>query len=281
MPEFPEVKTVIQILKNKILNKMIAVIIVNLEKILKNISVVEFQDKLFNQVIIDIKQFGKNIIFILDDYYLIVHLRMEGKFYYFSDIKDIQPKYLKHNLIQFWFYDKSTLIYHDTRRFGTFHLYDRKNILKITDIPHLQKIGYEPWNIKLTPIYLYNFLHKKNIAIKICLLDQSIIAGIGNIYADEILHLSMISPLRKSRDITLEECQIIIENTKKVFLKSIHYGGTTVFSFQSSHGIDGKFQNYLYAYNQTNKLCKLCKNNKIIKIKISGRGTHYCENCQK
>ena len=127
---------------------------------------------------------------------------------------------------------------------------------------------------------MFDRLRLKKLPIKTVLLDQSIIAGIGNIYDDEILFRSNISPFRKSNEVTLDECSEIIKNTKITLDKAVELGGTTIKSFTSSEGVHGKFQNELLVHGKKKELCPVC-NNPIINTKINGRGTYYCKNCQK
>ena len=128
--------------------------------------------------------------------------------------------------------------------------------------------------------YLYQKIHSKKLPIKTVLLDQSIISGIGNIYDDEILFLSKISPLRKACDVSLEECDSILSNTKKVLDRAVKLGGTTIKSFTSSEGVHGLFQNELMIHGRVGEPCKNCKS-LIVKIRVGGRGTYYCLKCQR
>ena len=112
------------------------------------------------------------------------------------------------------------------------------------------------------------------------MLDQSIITGIGNIYADEILFKSHINPLKKSSEITIDECKKIIKYTRDILEEAIKLGGTTIKSYESSRGVHGKFQNNLLVHNHEGDKCPNC-NSIVIKIKVNGRGTYYCPECQK
>ena len=105
-------------------------------------------------------------------------------------------------------------------------------------------------------------------------------AGLGNIYVNEVLFASKINPLRLGETITLDECQIIINNSVKILNKAIKYGGTTIKSYTSSLGITGHYQDYLMVHKKEGEPCKIC-NTKIINIKVGGRSTYYCPNCQK
>ena len=128
--------------------------------------------------------------------------------------------------------------------------------------------------------YLYEKIHRLKLPIKTILLDQSIICGIGNIYDDEILFMSGISPMRRGCDVSVSECQKIIDNTKEVLSHAVKLGGTTIKSFTSSEGVHGLFQNELLVHGKGGSPCPKC--GRILeKTKIGGRGTHYCTNCQK
>ena len=145
----------------------------------------------------------------------------------------------------------------------------KKDELNITP---LSKLGLEPWNESLTPKYLKEKLNKKK-ASKTLLLDQSIITGIGNIYADEILFLSKINPETYGSNLTNKNLISIIDNTKIVLEKAIQSGGTTIHSYASVDGITGRFQQELLVHSKKGEPCPTC-NQEIIKIVVNGRGTY-------
>jgi len=270
MPELPEVETVRTILEKNIVNKTIENIVVRYEKIIQNVSPQEFIDKLKGQTFVEIKRRGKYLICVLNDYYLIVHLRMEGKFFYMTN-----ENYSIHDHIIFKF-TNGELRYNDTRKFGTMHLLEKN--LDIYNTYPLIKLGLEPFDEGFNSIYLKNLFSSSSKPIKTSLLDQSIIAGLGNIYVDEVLFMSNIHPLEKTKSLTNTQIDAIVKNSVVVLNKAIKLGGTTIKSFQSSHDITGRFQNELLVHTKTT--CPTCKT-KIMKIKVGGRGTYYCENCQK
>lgn len=268
MPELPEVETVRRVLKKQVLNKKIVSASVYWENIIAYPKIKEFEKKIKNQTIIDIDRYGKWLMFELSDYYLLSHLRMEGK--YFLRGSD-DPKE-KHQHVLFHFSDGSDLRYSDTRKFGKMYLLDKKDIFEVKP---LRNLGLEPWDKKLTMGYLKKHFHNK--PIKTELLDQSIIVGIGNIYADEILFMSKINPMKIATELTDDECQNIINNTRKILSDAIENGGTTIKSYTSSEGVHGGYQSYLFVH--TKKVCPKC-NGEIFKITVGGRGTYYCEKCQ-
>lgn len=273
MPELPEVETVKETLKRKVLNKKIVEVIVRYDGIIEYPSVNEFTINLKEQTIKDITRLGKWLIFELSDYYLLSHLRMEGKYF----LKDNKLEYTKHEHVIFKFSDNTDLRYQDTRKFGKMLLVDKD---KLYEARPIKELGLEPWDKSLTKEYLKEKYSKKRLPIKTVILDQSIITGIGNIYADEVLFLSKINPLTKVNLLLDDDLDNIINNTKKVLEKAISEGGTTIRSYTSDLGVTGRFQNELYVHCRENEKCLEC-GNIITKIKVGGRGTYFCPSCQK
>lgn len=271
MPELPEVETVKNSLKNIYIDKVISEVKVNYDKILANIDESTFITNMIGQRILSFNRYGKYIIVNLTDYNLLIHLRMEGKFKFDESLID------KHSHIIFKFIDKSILIYHDVRKFGKIYCFSNK--VDIYSTLPLKKLGLEPSMVD-DDYYLYNKLKKVKLPIKAALLDQSILAGIGNIYADEICFASNISPFKIANTLTLNQTITIVKNAKEILNNAILLGGSTIKSFQSSHGVDGLFQINLKVYGKENKPCVNC-NTLIKKTFIKQRGTHYCPNCQK
>jgi len=270
MPELPEVETVKNTLKKLVLNKKIVDVNIRYNNIIEYPSVDEFKEQIINQTINDIKRRGKWLIFELDNYYLLSHLRMEGKYI----IRNLNDFYDRHEHVEFIFSDNTCLRYKDVRKFGKMHLIKKEELYLRKP---LNELGLEPWDKELNVDYLKSKYNKKEI--KTVLLDQSIIVGIGNIYADEILFLSKINPLKKANELNNNELENIIKYTKEVLDKAILLGGTTIKSYESSEGVHGRFQNELLVHNNKDN-CPDC-NTKIEKIRIGGRGTYYCPECQK
>jgi formamidopyrimidine-DNA glycosylase len=161
--------------------------------------------------------------------------------------------------------------------FGTLHIYNKKDL---SSCKELLKIGPDAISDKFTSDYLFTKLSKANKFIKTFIMDQMVVAGIGNIYADEILFASGILPVRKTGLIELKECQKIVDNAKRILNAAILAGGTTFATFASSATKIGSFQNQLLVYDRGNEPCVKC-GTKIIKTKVNGRGTCYCPHCQK
>lgn len=273
MPELPEVETVVRGLRQKVLNQKIEQVRVFYEGIIAYPSVDDFKAKISNQTIHEIERYGKWIIFVLDEDVLLSHLRMEGKYF----VQNSEEAYNRHDHIAFVFPNHLELRYRDVRKFGKMLLIPKA---KINEIGPFKEMGLEPWDPALTGDYLKEKLKKKTQPIKSSLLDQSIIVGIGNIYADEILFLCHLSPLKKSNTLTDEERKSIIRYTKEVLEKAIQKGGTTIRSYTSLNGIHGLFQQELLVHGKAGKRCSFC-GEIILKIKVGGRGTYYCPNCQR
>ncbi len=273
MPELPEVETVKETLKRNILGKTIKNVEVFYEPIVEYPSVEEFKKKLEGQTIKDLSRRGKWIEFILDDYILLSHLRMEGKYYY----RKVGDKKEKHQHVFFNFTDGISLRYVDVRKFGKMWLTTKE---ELDSIKPIKELGLEPWDEKLTVSYLKEKYKDKKIPIKTCILDQGIITGIGNIYADEILFLSKIDPFKIPKDLKKGELQGIIDNTRKVLENAIKKGGTTIRSYTSEEGVTGLFQNDLFVHQREGEKCLTC-GSIIVKTKINGRGTYYCPKCQR
>lgn len=271
MPELPEVETVKNILKTKVVGKQVESVNVYHANVVANLDVTEFQKRLSGQTIHDIKRRGKWLIFVLDQDLLFSHLRMEGKYF----LKDPNDSISKHEHVIFRFSDQTELRYHDTRKFGRMYVYTKEEAEKQEP---LVSLGFEPWDERLTKEYLKGALKNKKIPIKTSLLDQSIICGIGNIYDDEILFLSKIHPKTPSNKLTKSQLQTVIDHTRSVLELAIQNGGTTIRSFSAEEGVHGRFQQQLSIHGKTS--CPICQG--IVKKEfIGGRGTYYCPKCQK
>ena len=272
MPEIAEVETVRNTLKKRILHKKIKKVEVYYEPMIES-DIDAFKKNLVGASFIDIKRRGKWLIFETEKYYLLSHLRMEGKYF----IKDKQEIKDKHEHVIFTFIDDTTLRYADTRKFG------RMNLILKTEIDNtecIKKQGLEPGDKKLTADYLLKKFAKKQLPIKTVLLDQTIISGLGNIYANEVLFAAGINPLTKACNLTKEDCERIVKRAEEIIKEAINMGGTTIRSYTSSLGVTGRFQQNLKVHKREGEDCFVC-GTKILNIKVGGRSTYYCSKCQK
>lgn len=267
MPELPEVETVRRTLKNFIIGKEIKDIGVHYDKIVTG-DTDRFISTLRGQTIRDIDRVGKYLIFILEHDAFISHLRMEGKYQILEASKPLE----KHEHLTFYFSDGTELRYHDTRKFGRLELADKETYRQ--DLP-LCKLGPEPWDADAGQIYAR--LHKSSLPVKSLLLDQSIMTGIGNIYANEICFRMGMDPKTPGRRVSKKRTEELIKVSGEILDQAIDQGGTTIHSFDAN-GITGLFQVQLQVHMQ--KLCSSCGGG-VTKEMVGGRGTYYCKKCQK
>ena len=276
MPELPEVETVMQAISKAIGFSNIINVIINNNRFREKIPD-DFAEKVCGSKIVSYKRIAKYIVIGLDSGISIIwHLGMSGKIKICESVNENQEKH-DHIIIQT---NKFYLIFNDTRRFGLL-TYCKSD--KLSEHHLLKRIGKDPFAQDLSAEYLFEKLQKKKIAIKPALLDQSIINGIGNIYASEILYLAKISPLRQANKISIEECQVLIEKTREVLKQAISAGGSTIHDYKKPDGSLGYFQNMHCVYNKTGQKCPncTCQENRIQKIVQAGRSTFYCANIQK
>ena len=269
MPELPEVETVLRTLELRIKNETINDIEVLWDNIIIN-DINEFRNRLIGQHFRKFIRRGKYLLFELDDCVLVSHLRMEGKYY----LKDFNDEITKHEHVIFTL-DHISLRYHDTRKFGKMEIIEKQN-----DYLQFKLLGVEPFSEEFNSDYVKKYLEKSNKPIKQTLLDQSFIAGIGNIYADEILFAIKVDPKTKSMNLTKQNIDDLIFYTNKIIRGAINAGGTTIRSYTSSLGVNGLFQLELKVHTKVNQPCPVC-GHLIKKIQVAKRGTYYCENCQK
>ncbi len=267
MPELPEVETVRRTLKNFIIEKEIKDIEVHWDKIINGDTKV-FIETLKGQTIRDIDRVGKYLIFILDHDVFISHLRMEGKY----NITEADRPLSKHEHVTFYFSDGEELRYHDTRKFGRMELADKENYRH--ELP-LCKLGPEPWEADYKEVY--DKIHKSSMPVKTLLLDQSIMAGIGNIYANEICFRMRMHPETPGKRLSRKRVRELVVVAAEILDQAIAQGGTTIHSFDAN-GVTGLFQVRLQVHGQ--KECPVCKG-AITKKAVRGRGTWFCKECQK
>jgi len=287
MPELPEVEIVRQSLNKKIKQKKVKKVIVRNKNLRLKIPSY-FKSYIQNQKIIKVGRFSKYLILYLSNgTYCLIHLGMSGTIHIVNN--NLSNKFTntsfynsprlpkKHNHVELLF-DKFKVIYNDPRRFGFFQII--KNSLELKK--KFYHLGPEPFDPKYDLDYVYDYFKGKNKDIKSFLLDQKFVSGIGNIYASEILFLSKIYPFKKANTLTKKECQKIILNSKKILLKAISFGGSSIRDFKNSYGLRGKFQNEFKVYQRESKRCKNLGCINLIKKKIiSNRSTYFCEFCQK
>jgi len=287
MPELPEVEIVRQSLDKKIKQKKVKKVIVRNRNLRFKLPY-DFSLYLQNKKIIKVGRFSKYlIIFVSDGSYCLIHLGMSGtihivskkKINKFTNTSFYNSPYLpkKHNHIEIIF-DDFKVVYNDPRRFGFFQII--KNRFELNK--RFNHLGPEPFSKTFNLTYVLNFFKGRNKDIKSFLLDQKFISGIGNIYASEILFFSKINPFKKASLLNKKECKNIILNSKRILLKAISKGGSSIRNFKDIYGSKGGFQNEFKVYQQEGKRCKNLGCSDLIKKKIiSNRSTFFCDSCQK
>ena len=274
MPELPEVETVCRALSKVIKNSRIKKIEFYRKDLRWQVKD-NLEVSLKNNIFIDPYRRGKYILIPTNtDKIFLIHLGMSGQIRIKK--KDIVQKHDHMRMIVDNNNKHFVVTYNDSRRFGYIDLFKKKELRE-----HflLSKIGVEPLGRELTTEYLQNNFKKRVINIKNALIDQKIIAGIGNIYASEILYKAKINPLRKVNSLSQNDLNSIITFTKIILKKSIDVGGTTIRDHMQPDGSLGYFKQKLQVYGKVNEKCKTC-NSFIVKEVISNRSTFICKHCQ-
>ncbi|PSO45419.1 MAG: DNA-formamidopyrimidine glycosylase [Parcubacteria group bacterium QH_9_35_7] len=275
MPELPEVETIRRDLQNKILDKEISQVEVKKESAIKN-EIEKFKQVLSGESFSDLNREAKLLVFDIEDsdQVILSHLRMTGKYVYDSGTETEFPT--KHTGVIITFENKDKLYFDDIRTFGYMQIVTEKQKEDILS----KKLGIEPLTDSFTLENFQRVLENRRTNIKNLLTNQQAIAGIGNIYADEICFESKIKPDRKVPTLEDNEIEELYENIEQVLQKAIDYRGTTFRDYIDTAGESGNFKKELKVYNREEKPCYDCKT-LINKVKLSGRGTHFCSNCQQ
>lgn len=276
MPELPEVENMCCGLQQALHKDIKSVYIA--DKSLREPLPKELEQLLINTRFYQIKRLAKYLIFHISNCnkVIIAHAGMSGRFIYDNN-KDI----IKHDHIIITFQDGHRIKYNDPRRFGLFILEDAANYLQNK---YLNKIGVDALSAEFNTTYLELKLKNLKINIKTALLNQTIVAGVGNIYASEALYTAKISPLAAAGSLNKIDLENLVIAIKNVLHKSIKLGGSTLKDYKKTDGEKGQFQDHFSVYGKENASCPACLVNKedckIIKLKQNGRSTFYCSNIQ-
>ncbi len=303
MPELPEVENIKKGLAKSLKHKQIKEVFVYTDKMVKvgagtisNIKkgskklTAEFIKTLKNKKVLKVERRAKYLIITLSKRYsLVIHLRMSGQLIYRNKKQLHQPILLsvaknatkeklptKHTHLQIFFKDGSRLFYNDTRQFGHLRLVNQRELVEVFKTLNL---GPEPLTLTFTEFRKISQAYKNKRA-KDFLLNQSVISGIGNIYADESLFLSKINPTRKISSLTEQHLKRLYQNIKKVLNKAIAAGGSSIETFLTTNGSRGKYTEQHLVYGKAGKPCLVCKT-KLVSKKIGSRTSTYCQHCQK
>ncbi|MEI7690451.1 MAG: bifunctional DNA-formamidopyrimidine glycosylase/DNA-(apurinic or apyrimidinic site) lyase [bacterium] len=283
MPELPEVETI----KNGLGHRIVSKTIQNIE-ILNEKSFIGSKKFVVDQQVIGVNRRAKVLqIELKNQESLLFHLKMTGQLIYLDhntrlagghpshDWHAVLPN--KHTRIIYTFNDQSKLYFNDLRKFGWCKVLNENDIAS-----EFRKYGPEPFSSSFNAKYLFDKASgRTSITVKQFLMDQSVVAGIGNIYNDETLFLSWVNPKVKANKVTLKEWQLIVTNAQKVLKNGIKHGGTTDSDYVDAEGKAGGMQDYLNVYHRTGQKCPNDCGNIIKRTKIGGRGTYFCPKCQK
>jgi formamidopyrimidine-DNA glycosylase len=267
MPELPEIETIKRYLEKDLIGRKIKDV-----RILNKKSFIGDKKKILNSKILKIERRGKMLVFRLNNgLNLIFHLKLTGQLIFLNPAPEsmLGKKYTRVIFIL----DKGFLIFNDARKFGWVRVLDDKSLNN-----ELSKIGKEPFDLNFK--YLKEIFSKTKRPIKIVLMDQEKIAGLGNIYANESLFLSKIHPLKPANKLKDSEIKNLLSSIKKVIKKAIKLQGTSFRFYVKPDENKGGYQEEFLVYQRKNEKCLKCKS-KIKYIKIGGRGSFYCSNCQK
>lgn len=272
MPELPEVETVRRSVESRIAHKSIRSVEVHNSDVLDGVSSADFCTLLLDNAVGKMERRGKYLIFCLESgEKIILHLRMTGQLICFDE--DFKEDKHCHVVVRF---DRGGFYYRDVRRFGRFCLIGSGGKTQIG----MEQLGYEPMDRKFTVNYVRDGVAGRHCSVKSRILDQHFIAGIGNIYADEILFAARIHPERRCCDLT--NCQIrrLKKASETVLAEAIEHRGTTFSDFRDGYGEIGGHQEHLSVFHRDGEPCPVCGTT-IEKIKCGGRTTSFCPKCQK
>jgi len=276
MPELPEVEVIRIGLLPLLVGKRIVTIRHSGKSLRTSVPLAKMQKILVNTVITDIQRRAKYLLFATDHGdLLIIHLGMTGKL---GVCPPELPK-AKHDHLFFLLDDGKELRYHDTRRFGSMHVIARED-REAGESVFFQTTGPEPFDERVTAAYLKKKARNSSQPIKTFIMNSRIIAGVGNIYANESLFAAGIHPRRSAGKLTLKQWQCLLDNIRAVLKEAIACGGSTISDFVNAGGERGYFQMNFRVYGRANQPCRLCKH-ALQKMVITGRASYFCAHCQK
>lgn len=294
MPELPEVQTIVEDLKKKIIARKIIGVWLDAPKIIKNKKPDELKKEIKGLKIIDIQRRGKNILINLtNDYLLLVHQKMTGhlligkwlikrvsgrKFQAVSLLNGpLREKVNNYIHLIFYFDDGRQMALSDLRKFAKVVFGLKK---EIENLPELIKLGPEPLEKSFDFSIFQSVISSKNGKIKQVLMNQEVIAGIGNIYSDEILWQAKIHPFRIAGKLKNKELKNIYSAMKNILKKAVKLRGTSISDFRDTAGKTGGYADIRKVYKKEGDKCLRCAT-AIKRVKIGGRSAHYCPKCQK
>ncbi|MCM3038619.1 DNA-formamidopyrimidine glycosylase [Paenibacillus motobuensis] len=273
MPELPEVETVRRTLSELVVGKTIQSVTVSLPRIIqKPDDIRQFEMDLAGHRILEMGRRGKFLRFIMDGVVLVSHLRMEGRYGLYHSSDPVE----KHTHVIFHFTDGTELRYKDVRQFGTMHLFAAGD--EFNHKP-LSKLGLEPLDDSFTYEAFRDVMAKRTTKIKVALLNQEYVVGLGNIYVDEALFRAGIHPETPACELSDDLLHKLHTMILETLNEAVEAGGSSIKSYVNGQGEMGMFQQSLRIYGRKDESCVVC-GHPVQKTVVGGRGTHYCPNCQ-
>ena len=274
MPELPEVEVIRQGLAPRLVGRRFLRVAAGEKSLRRQSPVRELQKWLVGRQLLDLTRRGKYLAFALEGgATLLVHLGMTGRLLLGSEAKPLPP--LEHIHLVFQLSDGLELIYQDVRRFGQVLVFPPG-----TRPAPLDNVGREPFSRQVTPQWLAEQARGRSRPIKNFLLDGRILAGIGNIYACEILFAARLHPATPASHLSLQDWGLVLKETRRILREAIRQGGTTVSDYLNSQGEAGLFQVQLLVYGKTGEPCRRC-GAPIARLVQAGRSSFFCPACQK
>jgi formamidopyrimidine-DNA glycosylase len=277
MPELPEVETVSQGIKSKLLNHKISKVIVKRRDLRFRMDT-KLEQKITNTKINSVSRRAKYILINLDNgLTVIIHLGMSGRIVV-EDLKSYKNIF-KHTHLEIITTGKKKMKFIDPRRFGSVLLHETNNL---NTHKLIKNLAPEPLTKEFNATYLFKALKGRSANIKSIIMNQFIVVGVGNIYASESLYKAKIRPGRQAKSLSLTECVLLAKSIKKVLKRSIKLGGSSINDYSLVDGNLGFFQSEFEVYGKEGKICrkKTC-HSKILRIVIAQRSSFYCSKCQK
>jgi formamidopyrimidine-DNA glycosylase len=265
MPELPEVETIARTLRPQLVGQSILEADLRWARTLAVPSLRKFREQIRGQKVLEVSRRAKFLNLQLSDFNLFVHLRMSGDLF----IKGKLDAPEKHDRLRLLLSNETVLVFNDTRKFGRVWLTDDPDSV-------IGDLGPEPLSGAFTPAWLYENLQRRHRQLKPLLLDQSFLAGLGNIYTDESLHAARLHPQAASDSVKREAAERLHDAIRATLAEGIRRNGASIDWVYRG----GEFQNYFRAYDREGEPCPVC-GTKIVKLTVGQRGTHICPKCQK
>lgn len=276
VPELPEVETIVQGLRPKLIGRQVIAVSVINDKVLHNVELLVFQNELVERTFCNVSRRGKYLMFgFTPGGCMVVHLRMTGQMV----VCKADRVHEKHLSFFFDLSDGNQLRLIDQRKFGTVYWIPPGCRAKDAQTGGFTTLGCEPLGKSFSLEGFKELLAGRSTRIKPFLLDQRHIAGLGNIYTDEILHRARIHPERAVCDLTEQDMQVLYQSIRQVLKEGIYYRGTSISDYVDAVGRQGGYQEHLQVYGRNQKPCPTCGTT-ICRIKVGGRGTYFCPQCQ-